>query len=209
MSMKKDLVTQEEIDKCLRYVSVVGRNKDSAQEQQQLLKLLQQMQITLDEPEIEDSIDGARIRVTYITAISRKKRAGVVVEDEDAIRFQYIKEIPIDYNKVPIRLRDNNNTAGGIASSSAVNHTISHNDDNANNAEEKTIIESYDELEKGIIPRLYEVLGLLKRIYFMPEEFSNRLVVERIHKLRNMFSKDEILTLPSIDPSNKAGLIPI
>jgi hypothetical protein len=43
----------------------------------------------------------------------------------------------------------------------------------------------------------------------MPEEFSNRLVVERIHKLRNMFSKDEILTLPSIDPSNKAGLIPI
>jgi hypothetical protein len=203
MSMKKDLVTQEEIDKCLRYVSVVGRNKDSAQEQQQqFLKLLQQMQITLDEPEIEDSIDGARIRVTYITAISRK-RAGVVV-DEDAIRFQYIKEIPIDYNKVPIRL-DNNNTAGGIASS-AVNHTISH-DDNAN--AEETIIESYDELEKGIIPRLYEVLGLLKRIYFMPEEFSNRLVVERIHKLRNMFSKDEILTLPSIDPSNKAGLIPI
>lgn len=201
MSMKKDLVTQEEIDKCLRYVSVVGRNKDSAQEQQQLLKLLQQMQITLDEPEIEDSIDGARIRVTYITAISRKKRAGVV--DEDAIRFQYIKEIPVDYNKVPIRLRGNN-TAG---TASAANHTISHNDDNAN--AEETIIESYDELEKGIIPTLYEVLGLLKRIYFMPEEFSNRLVVERIHKLRNMFSKDEILTLPSIDPSNKAGLIPI
>jgi hypothetical protein len=205
MSMKKkDLVTQEEIDKCLRYVSVVGRNSNSAQEQQQLLKLLQQMQITLDEPEIEDSIDGARIRVTYITAISRK-RAGVVV-DEDAIRFQYIKEIPVDYNKVPIRLRDDNNTAGGTAS--AVNHTISHNDDNAS-AEEKTIIESYDELEKGIIPTLYEVLGLLKRIYFMPEDFSNRLVVDRIHKIRNMFSKDEILTLPSIDPSNKAGLIPI
>jgi hypothetical protein len=203
MSMKKDLVTQEEIDKCLRYVSVVGRNNNSAQEQeQQLLKLLQQMQITLDEPEIEDSIDGARIRVTYITAISRKRAGGVV--DEDAITFQYIKEIPIDYNKVPIRLRDNN-TAGSTAS--AANHTISHSD-NAN-AEEKTIIESYDELEKGIIPTLYEVLGLLKRIYFMPEEFSNRLVVNRIHKLRNMFSKDEILSLPSIDPSNKAGLIPI
>jgi hypothetical protein len=200
--MKKDLVIQEEIDKCLRYVSV-GKNNNSAQEQgqQQLLKLLQQMQITLDEPKIEDSIDGARIRVTYITAISRK-RAGVV--DEDAIRFQYIKEIPVDYNKVPIRLRDNNNTAGGTAS--AANHTISHSD-NAN--AEETIIESYDELEKGIIPTLYEVLGLLKRIYFMPEEFSNRLVVDRIHKLRNMFSKDEILTLPSIDPSNKAGLIPI
>src|ERR671923_1654389 len=119
MSMKKkDLVTQEEIDKYLRYVSVVGRNSNSAQEQQQLLKLLQQMQITLDEPEIEDSIDGARIRVTYITAISRKKRAGVA--DDDAIRLQYIKEIPVDYNRVPIRLRDNN-TAGGTASS-AVNH---------------------------------------------------------------------------------------
>jgi hypothetical protein len=204
MSMKKDLVTQEEIDKCLRYVSV-GRNNNSAQEQQQqLLKLLQQMQITLDEPEIEDSIDGARIRVTYITAISRKRAGGVV--DEDAIRFQYIKEIPVDYNKVPIRLRDDNNTAG--TASPAVNHTISHNDDNNANAKE-TIIESYDELEKGIIPTLYEVLGLLKRIYFMPEDFSNRLVVDRIHKLRNMFSKDEILTLPSIDPSNKAGLIPI
>jgi hypothetical protein len=198
MSMKKDLVTQEEIDKCLRYVSV-GRNNSAQEQEQQLLKLLQQMQITLDEPKIEDSIDGARIRITYITAISRK-RAGVV--DEDAITFQYIKEIPIDYNKVPIRLRDNN-TAGGTASS--VNHTISHSD-NAN--AEETIIESYDELEKGI-PTLYEVLGLLKRIYFMPEEFSNRLVVDRIHKLRNMFSKDEILTLPSIDLSNKAGLIPI
>src|ERR671925_734108 len=184
MSMKKkDLVTQEEIDKCLRYVSVVGRNSNSAQEQQQLLKLLQQMQITLDEPEIEDSIDGARIRVTYITAISRKKRAGVA--DYDAIKFQYIKEIPIDYNKVSIRLRDNNNTADGTAS--AVNHTISHSD---NAKAEETIIESYDELEKGIIPTLYEVLGLLKRIYFMPEDFSNRLVVDRIHKLRNMFSKD-------------------
>ena len=201
--MKKDLVTQEEIDKCLRYVSVVGRNNNLAQEQQeQLLKLLQQMQITLDESKIEDSIDGARIRVTYITAISRKKRAGVA--DEDAIKFQYIKEIPIDYNKVPIRLRDNNNTADGTAS--AVNHTISHSD---NAKAEETIIESYDELEKGIIPTLYEVLGLLKRIYFMPEDFSNRLVVDRIHKLRNMFSKDEILTVPSIDPGNKAGLIPI
>jgi hypothetical protein len=201
--MKKDLVTQEEIDKCLRYVSVVGRNNNLAQEQQeQLLKLLQQMQITLDESKIEDSIDGARIRVTYITAISRKKRAGVA--DEDAIKFQYIKEIPIDYNKVPIRLRDNNNTADGTAS--AVNHTISHSD---NAKAEETIIESYDELEKGIIPTLYEVLGLLKRIYFMPEDFSNRLVVDRIHKLRNLFSKDEILTLPSIDPGNKAGLIPI
>lgn len=193
MSMEKDLVTQEEVDKCLRYVS--DSSDKSAQEQ--LLKILQEMQITLDEPKVEDSIDGTRIRFTHTLAISRK-RGGI---DEDAIRFQYIKEIPVDYSKVPIRLRDNNTTA--VAS--AIDDTISHNN-NAN--AEDTIVESYDELEKGI-PTLYEVLGLLKRIYFMPEDFSNRLVVDRIHKLRKMFSKDEILTFPSIDPSDKAGLIPI
>jgi hypothetical protein len=111
-----------------------------------------------------------------------------------------MKEIPVDYGKVPVRLRDNN-----TAAATAVDDTISHN---GNAIAEDTIIESYDELEKGI-PKLYEVLGLLKRIYFMPEDFSNRLVVDRIHRLRNMFSKDEILTLPSIDLSDKAGLIPI
>ena len=192
MSTKKDLVTQEEIDRCLKYIS------DSNDESAQLLKLLQEMQITLDEPKIEDSIDGARIRVTYIAALSRK-RAGI---DEDALRFQYMKEFPVDFNKVPIRLRDNNRTG---TAPSAVDRNISHNDNV--NAEE-TVIESYEELEKGI-PTLYEVLGLLKRIYFMPEDFSNRLVVARTHKLRDIFSKDEILTLPSIDPNDKAGLIPI
>jgi hypothetical protein len=192
--MKKDLVTQEEIDKCLRYVSDSGDK--SAQEQ--LLKLLQEMQITLEEPKVEDSIDGTRIRFTYATAISRK-RGGV---DEGVIRFQYMKEIPVDYGKVPIRLRDNTTT--GVAAS-AVDDTTSPKIDAI---VEDTIIESYDELEEGI-PTLYEVLGHLKRIYFMPEDFSNRLVVDRIHKLRNMFSKDEILTLPSIDLSNNAGLIPI
>ena len=192
MSTKKDLVTQKEIDKCLKYVS------DSNDESAHLLKLLQEIQITVEDHKIEDSIDGARIRVTYVTAISRK-RAGI---DEDAIRFQYIKEFPIDFNKVPIRLRDNKRSG---TAPSAVDRNISH-DDNVN--AEETIIESYEELEKGI-PTLYEVLGLLKRIYFMPEDFSNRLVVARIHKLRDMFSKDEILTLPSIDPNDKAGLIPI
>jgi hypothetical protein len=195
MSKKKDLVIQEEIDKCLRYIS----NNKSAQEQ--LLKLLQQMQITLDEPLVEDSIDSTRIRVTYTTTISRKG-GGI---DEGAIRFQYIKEIPVDYSKVPIKLRDN--TAAAAASD--VYDTVSHNDNNNNNAiAEDTIIESYDELENSI-PTLHEVLGLLKKIYFTPEDFSNRLVVDRIHELRNMFSKDEILTFPSIDLSDKAGLIPI
>jgi hypothetical protein len=192
MSTKKDLVTQEEIDKCLKHIS------DSNDESAQFLKLLQEMQITVEDHKIEDSIDGARIRVTYVTALSRK-RAGI---DQDAIRFQYIKEFPVDFDKVPIRLRDNNRTS---TAQSAVDRNISH-DDNVN--AEETIIESYEELEKGI-PTLYEVLGLLKRIYFMPEDFSNRLVVARIHKLRDMFTKDEILTLPSIDPNDKAGLIPI
>jgi hypothetical protein len=198
MSWKKDLVTQEEIDKSLRYVS------DNKSAQEQLLKLLQQMQITLDEPILEDSIDGTRIRFTYTTTISRKRGGGGGGRiDETAIRFQHIKEIPVDYSKVPIRFRDNNNTT---TAASAVDETISYNNNDA--AAEDTIIESYDELEKGI-PTLYEVLGLLKRIYFMPEDFSNRLVVDRIHRLRNMFSKDEILTFPSIDLSDNAGLIPI
>jgi hypothetical protein len=194
MSKKKDLVIQEEIDKCLRYFSEDNNNKSA---QEQLLRLLQEVQITLDEPIVEDSINGTRIRFTYITAISRKG-GGI---DEAIIKFQYMKEIPVDYSKVPLELRDN------ITAASTVNDTISHNNNNAIE-EENTIIESYDELEKGI-PTLCEVLGLLKKIYFMPEDFSNRLVVARIHKLRDMFSKDEILTFPSIDLSDNAGLIPI
>ncbi|MDQ4014842.1 MAG: hypothetical protein M3136_03665 [Thermoproteota archaeon] len=193
MSKKKDLLIQEEIDKCLRYFS--DNNNKSAQEQ--FLRLLQEMQITLEEPIVEDSITGTRIRFTYTTAISRKG-GGI---DEGVIKFQYMKEIPVDYSKVPLELRDN------ITAASTVNDTISHNNNNAIE-EEDTIIESYDELEKSI-PSLCEVLGLLKKIYFMPEDFSNRLVVDRIHKLRDMFSKDEILTFPSIDLSDNAGLIPI
>jgi hypothetical protein len=86
--------------------------------------------------------------------------------------------------------------------------------DDVNNASYRTdvtkdpIIESYDTLEKSI-PTLYEILGLLKRIYFMPEDFSNRLAIDRIRKLRNTFSKDEILTLPSIAFDDNIGLIPI
>ena len=196
MSKKKDLVIQEEIDKCLRYFSE-HKNNNNKSAQEQLLRLLQEVQITLDEPIVEDSINGTRMRFTYITAISRKG-GGI---DEAVIKFQYMKEIPVDYNNVPLELRDNTTAA------STVNDTISHNNNNAIE-EENTIIESYDELEKGI-PTLCEVLGLLKKIYFMPEDFSNRLVVDRIHKLRDMFSKDEILTFPSIDLSDNAGLIPI
>jgi hypothetical protein len=71
-----------------------------------------------------------------------------------------------------------------------------------------TITESYSLLEESS-PTLHEILGLLKRIYFMPEDFSNRLGVDRIHKLRNIFNKDEILGFPSVSLDDKSGLIPI
>ena len=198
MSMKKDMVTEEEIGKCLSHLS--ASSGKSAQER--FSKIVRELQITLEDSKIEDSIDGSRIRFTYTAAISRK--GGGAVNEEGTIKFQYIKEIPIDYNKIPIRLRDDDTAA----STPAIGDTISQNDNNAI-LKDTTIIESYDELEKEGVPRLYEVLGLLKRIYFMPEDFSNRLVIDRVHKLRNMFSKDEILTFPSIHPSNKAGLTPI
>jgi hypothetical protein len=190
--MKKDLVNPKEIDSCLRYIS----DSSTSSAQEQLLKLLREIQISLDEPNVEDSIDGTRIRITYTTALGRKRGEKV----ENVIRFQYIKEIPVDYSNVPIRLRDNFVTPSG----SAVDDGGSHNSAST----EDTIIESYDEIENSI-PTLREVLGLLKRTYFMPEDFSNKLVVDRIHKLRNMFSKDEILAFPTIDLNDKAGLIPI
>lgn len=201
MAKKKDLLTREEKDSCLKFIS--GNNNKLVQEQ--LSKLLDEMQISLDEPTFEDSIDSTRIRVTYVIAISRKGGGGGI--DVDAIRFQYIKEIPVDYSNIPIKIIDSINDAPVAA----VDDTISHNNNNNNNNNsigQDTIIESYDELENSI-PSLYEVLGLLKKIYFMPEDFSNRLVVDRIHNLRNMFSKDEILSFPSIDLRDKAGLIPI
>lgn len=173
---KKSLVIQEEIDKCLRNIS----NSNNKSDQKQLLKLLQEMQITLDEAIFEDSIDGTRIRATYNTEISRK---GGKKGEENITRFQYINEIHIDYSKVPIKYTDN--------------AAVSSNDTYHNDTIESPIIESYDVLEKNS-PTLYEILGLLKRVYFMPEDFSNRSAVDRIHKLRNMFSKDEILTFPSI-----------
>ena len=131
MDRKKDLVIPEEIERCLRYV-YNNKNKSA---QEQLLKLLQEMQITLEEPKVEDSIDGTRICFTYATAISRK-RGGV---DEGIIRFQYIKEVPVDYGKLPIRLRDNTTTGAGA---SAVDDTTSPKIDAI---VEDAIIESYDE----------------------------------------------------------------
>ncbi len=163
MAKKKDLLTQEEKGSCLKSVS--GNNSKSVHEQ--FSKLLEEMQISLDEPIVEDSIDSTRIRVTYVIVLSRKG-GGI---DEDAIRFQYIKEIPVDYSNIPIKIRDSTN---GASSASAVDDNVSHS--NINSMGEDIIIESYDELE-NTIPTLCEVLGLLKKIYFMPEDFSNRLVI--------------------------------
>ena len=198
MIKKKDLVTQEEIDKCLRYAV---RTNDSSNEslQERLLNVLHKTEISLDEPIVEDSIDSTRIRVICTVTVSRTNKG----EDVGPIRFQYIKETPIDYSKVPIRLRDSSITD---PASSDLGYTGSYNKNNA--IGEDTVIESYDELE-NMTPTLYEILGHLKKVYFMPEDFSNRLVIDRIHKLRNLFSKDEILNFPSIALSDRAGLIPL
>jgi hypothetical protein len=183
ITKKKDLITQEEVDECLKHIS----NNNDKTNQEQLLKLLQEMQITLDDPTFEDSIDGTRIRADCTIEISKKGGE----QGENIIKFQYIKEIHIDYGKVPINIRDDAN-----------------NPSYRNDVTQDPIIESYDTLEKSI-PTLYEILGLLKRIYFMPEDFSNRLAIDRIRKLRNTFSKDEILTFPSTAFDDNTGLIPI
>jgi hypothetical protein len=190
MTKKKDLIIQEEVDRFLKRASDNNTNKSN---QEQLLKLLQEIQIILDEVSFEDSIDGTRIRVNYGIEI-RRKGGGGEEQEENIVRFHYIKEIPIDYSKVPISFGGNDNT------------TTRASDNDIN--EDYIITESYGILEETC-PTLYEILGLLKRIYFMPEDFSNRLTVERIHKLRNMFSKDEILAFPSGSLDDKAGLIPI
>jgi hypothetical protein len=190
------LVTKEEIDKSVKRTS--GNSDKSSQEK--LLKLLREMRIILEGPTFEDSIDGTRIRVMYATEISRKGGEGEGDDQEyNTVRFSYIKEIPIDYGKVPINFRSNANP-----SAVSVNDITTINDD----INENPITESYDILEENS-PTLHEIIGLLKRIYFMPEDFSNRLSVDRMHKLRNIFNKDEILTFPSVSLDDKAGLIPI
>jgi hypothetical protein len=196
MTKKKNLITQEEIDRFLK-----RDNKDSNSNQEHVLKLLREVQIILDEGLFEDSIDGTRIRVKYNMDIFRRRgekdtEGGEKEQRENTVRFQYIKEIPIDYSKVPVSFRDNANVVSPPP--------VSNTDIN----EDYAITESYDILEE-VSPTLYEILGLLKRIYFMPEDFSNRSTIEHIHKLRNMISKDEILSFPSTSLDNKAGLIPI
>lgn len=194
MTQKKELITEKEKDKVLK--NAFDR---SNQNQVQLQDILRDMQITIDAPRLEDSIDGTRIRATHPTQISRKKGKGE--QGEDILRFHHIKEIPVDYSSVPISFHDR---ASVVTAKPKSDTTTKQN----NEIGKAVVTESYEILDEAS-PSLREILGLLKRIYFMPEDFSNRLAVDRIHELRKMFSKDEILAFPSVSPDNKSGLVPV
>jgi hypothetical protein len=195
MNHKKELITEKHKDKVLKDLS---DHANSNHNQVELQDILRDLQITLDDPRLEDSIDGTRIRAIYSALLSRKKGTGE--QREQILRFQYIKEIPVDYSSVPISFADR---ASAVANKAKSDTTIQNNE-----VGEDVITESYEKLDEAS-PSLQEMLGLLKRIYFTPEDFSNRLAVDLAHKLRNMFTKDEILAFPSVSPDNRSGLVPI
>jgi hypothetical protein len=195
MNHKKELVTEKDKDKVLKDLSDrVSPN----QRKVQLQDILREMKITLDDPILEDTIDGTRIRAIYPTLLSRKKGTGE--KGGEMLRFHYIKEVPVDYSNFPISFRDR----ASIITNKPKSDTTTQN----NEVAEAVITESYEKLDEAS-PSLLEILGLIKRNYFMPEDFSNRLAVDRIHELRKMFTKDEILVFPSVNPGNRAGLVPI
>jgi hypothetical protein len=195
MNHKKELITEKEKDKVLKDLSDPA---SPIQKKVQLQDILRDVQITLDDPILEDSIDGTRIRVIYSMLLSRNRGAGE--QGEEMLRFQYIKEIPVDYSSFPISFRGR----ASIVANKPKSDTTTQN----NEVGEAVITESYEKPDEAS-PSLREILGLLKRVYFMPEDFSNRLAVDRTHKLRKMFTKDEILAFPSVSSDNRAGLVPI
>ena len=195
MNHKKELVTEEYKDKVLEDLS---DRASPTQKKVKLQDILSNVKITLDDPILEDTIDGTRIRAIYPTLLSRKKRTGE--QGEEMLRFHYIKEVPVDYDNFPISFRDR----ASIVANKPKNDIATQN----NEVAETVITELYEKLDEAS-PSLQEILGLLKRYYFMPEDFSNRLAVDRTHKLRMMFTKDEILAFPSASPDNRAGLVPI
>ena len=81
MTGKKELVTEDEISKLLKHLSDDYKSESN---HETLVKLLRNTQIVIDDAEIDDSIDGTRIRVTYTTEIRRKgttgKREGIIVK---------------------------------------------------------------------------------------------------------------------------------
>jgi hypothetical protein len=141
---------------------------------EQFLKVIADTQIILDEPIYDDSINGTIIRAIYTLIVTRKG-------SKESLKFQYISQTSIDFNKSPIDYYDGSDA----------------------------IIESYNFLERDI-PTLQRILGLLKRNYFLPQDFSYKMATEHMNKLRQIFSKDEILAFPSIDISAiNIGLIAI
>jgi hypothetical protein len=195
MNHKKELVTEKYKDKVLKDLSDLASPN---QKNVKLQDILRDMKITLDDPILEDTIDGTRIRAIYPTLLSRKKGTGE--QGEEILRFHYIKEVPVDYNNFPISFHDR----ASIVANKPKSDTATQN----NEVAETVITESYEKLDEDG-PSLQEILGLLKRSYFMPEDFSNRLAVDRTHKLRTMFTKEEILAFPSVSPDNRSGLVPI
>jgi hypothetical protein len=162
--LSHNIVTQEEVNNCLNYID--------ESKKEQLLKVVQETQIILDEPVYDDSIDGASIRAMYMVIITRKGK--------EPLKFQYLSETSIDFNKTPIDYDDSD-----------------------------AIMESYNILERDK-PTLHRILGLLKRNYFLPQDFSYKMAIDHINKLRQIFSNDEILAFPSMDKSAiNIGLIPI
>ena len=194
MNHKKELVTEKYKDKVLKDLS---DRASLTQKKVKLQDILRDVKITLDDPILEDTIVGTRIRAIYPTLLSRKKGTGE--QGEEMLRFHYIKEVPVDYDNFPISFRDR----ASIVANKPKNDIATQN----NEVAENVITESYEKLDEAS-PSLHEILGLLKRYYFMPEDFSNRLAVDRTHKLRMMFTKDEILAFPSVSPDNRAGLVP-
>lgn len=109
----------------------------------------------------------------------------IIRKGKEPLKFQCIIETSIDFSKTPIDF------GVGIGDKS------------------DPVTESYNILEKDK-PALHHILGLLKRNYFIPRDFSYKMAVEHINKLRAVFSKDEIVAFPSIDSSLvNVGLIPI
>ncbi|HET8688965.1 MAG TPA: hypothetical protein VFM18_20335, partial [Methanosarcina sp.] len=89
------------------------------------------------------------------------------------LKFQCVSEMSVDFSKIPI------------------DFAINRGD------KDDPIIESYNILQKHK-PTLHDILGVLKRNYFMPRDFSDKLMIDHIYNLSKIFTKDEILTLPSI-----------
>lgn len=131
---------------------------------------------------LDDPIYEDSIAGTSIRAVYSTTIARI---GKEPLKFQCIVETSVDFNKTP------------------VDFSFDRPDKN------DPIIESYNILEKDK-PTLQSILGLLKRNYFIPQDFSYKMAVEQIHKLREIFSKDEILLFPPIGRSDvNIGLIPI